>query len=98
MLPSNQVTMGAWITDSWIQDAAGHHLDPKRLRLEARASGVNSPDAFSAWLSQHHYTSWVSYQPGSRFWHFQIVEASTYAALALVLAGATIWWLRRRAT
>ncbi len=88
----------AWVINSWVQDAAGHHLSPGSVFDQARATGVDSPDGFQAWMSQHGYTNWVSYQPASRFWHFQIVEASAYVTLALLLGGATIWWLHRRAT
>ncbi|HEY2985843.1 MAG TPA: hypothetical protein VGJ38_16925, partial [Jatrophihabitantaceae bacterium] len=88
----------AWVINSWVQDAAGHHLNPGSVFDQARASGVDSPDGFQAWMSQHGYTNWISYQPESRFWHFQVVEASAYVALALLLGGATIWWLHRRAT
>jgi hypothetical protein len=88
----------AWVINSWVQDGAGHHLNPGRVFDQARATGVDSPDGFTAWMSQHGYTNWISYQPESRFWHFQIVEASAYVTLALLLGGATIWWLHRRAT
>ena len=91
-------TPHAWVINSWVQDGAGHHLNPGRVFDQARATGVDSPDGFTAWMSQHGYTNWISYQPESRFWHFQIVEASAYVTLALLLGGATIWWLHRRAT
>jgi len=57
-----------------------------------------APDisSFSTWLSQHGYRLGVSYQPASRFWHFQGVEAAAYVLLALLCAAATIWWVRRR--
>lgn len=95
---SKAVTRTAWINKTWIQDAAGHHLNQSQVFEQARASGSDSPDKFQAWLNEHHYTNWVSYQPESRFWHFQIVEASAYVTLALLLGGATVWWLHRRAT
>jgi len=53
--------------------------------------------SFTTWLSQHGYRLGVSYQPASRFWHFQSVEAAAYVLLALLCAAATIWWIRRRA-
>jgi hypothetical protein len=48
------------------------------------------------WLSQHGYRLGVSYQPASRFWHFQGVETAAYVLLALLCAAATVWWVRRR--
>jgi hypothetical protein len=92
------ISGGGWVINTWAQDAAGHHVNQGRLFDQARASGADSPAKFQAWMDQHHYTNWVSYQPESRFWHFQIVEASAYVTLALLLGGATIWWLHRRAT
>ncbi len=33
----------------------------------------------------------VSYQPGSRYWTFQLLEFSAYVALAAALAGLSMW-------
>lgn len=49
-------------------------------------------------MAAHGYTSWETYQPASRFWHFQSVEAGAYGLAALVLAAATFRWIRRRAS
>ena len=95
---ANPITKGGWIISSWTQDAAGHHLNGSQLSHDAIASGVRSSEGFDAWLSQHHYTNWVAYQPESRFWHFQIIEASAYVGLAVLLAAGTVWWIRRRTT
>jgi hypothetical protein len=43
-----------------------------------------------------HLRQVVVYQPASRFWTFQWYETAIYLALALVLAGFCIWWVRRR--
>lgn len=94
---ANAITKGGWTIGSWIQDAAGHHVSGSRLLAQARANGVGSEDSFRAWLARHHYSRWVSYQPESRFWHFQAVEAGAYVVLAAILAALTIWWVRRRA-
>jgi ABC-type transport system involved in multi-copper enzyme maturation permease subunit len=90
----------AWGLDSWVQNSSGHHLtqyEMNQIFMQAHDDGANSPAAFNTWLAQHHYTNWTSYEPNSRFWHFQIVESSAYIVLTLLLAGATIWWLHRRA-
>jgi len=49
----------------------------------------------SAWLAQHHYVLWVSYQPASRFWQFQLIEGGGLLALAILLAAAALWLVRR---
>jgi hypothetical protein len=40
----------------------------------------------------------VAYQPASRYWPFQWYELAIYLGVALVLAGACLWWVRRRLT
>ncbi|MFJ4768849.1 transporter [Streptomyces uncialis] len=38
----------------------------------------------------------VEYQPGDRYWTFQLLETALYLALAGLSAWAGTWWLRRR--
>jgi ABC-2 type transport system ATP-binding protein len=47
-------------------------------------------------LSQHGYTQWTSYQPGSRFWPFQWIEGGWLLALSVLLIAATVWLVRHR--
>jgi hypothetical protein len=44
------------------------------------------------------YHEVVAYQPASRYWPFQWYELAIYIGVALVLAGACVWWIRRRLT
>jgi hypothetical protein len=53
--------------------------------------------ALQARLARRGYTEWISYQPESRFWHFQLIEGGWLLALALLLGAATIWLVRHRA-
>jgi ABC-type transport system involved in multi-copper enzyme maturation permease subunit len=39
-----------------------------------------------------------SYQPASRFWAFQSIEAGIFVALTLALLGASVWLIHRRRT
>ncbi|MBO0818797.1 MAG: ABC transporter permease subunit [Actinobacteria bacterium] len=48
-------------------------------------------------LIPHGYTQWTSYQPVSRFWAFQWIEAGWLLALSVLLIAATVWLVRRRA-
>ncbi len=56
------------------------------------------PRALSSvrYLMQHGYTLWTSYQPASRFWPFQFIEAGGLLALSVVLIAATVSLVRRR--
>jgi hypothetical protein len=43
------------------------------------------------------YTQWTTYEPGTRYWHFQFIEGGWLLVLALLLIAAAIWLIRRRA-
>lgn len=97
---SGGVPINADVVSNWIQNAAGHHFSFDQLFGQAIAGNggaIPSPERFSAWLTQHHYSQWASYRPNDWFWHFQTVEAAGYAILAILLAVATVLLLRRRA-
>jgi hypothetical protein len=49
------------------------------------------------WLSEHHYTYWILYEPANRYWIMQTVEAAGLTILALLISVATIRWVRHRA-
>jgi hypothetical protein len=49
------------------------------------------------YLTQHGYTYWTSYQPGSRFWPFQWIEGGWLLVLSVLLIAVTVWLVRRRA-
>lgn len=90
----------SWTIGDWFQDRSGRRLkqyEVGQLVQRARQDGVRTQKDLANWLSRRHYTEWVSYQPNSRFWHFQFVEASAYGVLILLLAGLTVWWLGHRA-
>jgi len=48
------------------------------------------------YLTQHGYTYWTRYQPGTRFWPFQWIEGGWLLALSVLLIGASVWLVRRR--
>jgi hypothetical protein len=49
-------------------------------------------------LTAHGYRQWSSYQPATRFWPFQLIEAGWLVALSATCIAATVWLVRRRAT
>jgi hypothetical protein len=78
----------------------GSH-QPPRAHLPPPPPGVgrgnfSKSDFIGQCLSRHGYTQLTSYQPGSRFWSFQLIEGSWLLALSLLLIGASLWLVRRR--
>lgn len=69
---------------------------PATTAVPARGA-AGGADALTSWLADHGYRLGVSYQPASRFWHFQGVEAAAYVLLALACGAVTVWWVKRRA-
>jgi hypothetical protein len=49
------------------------------------------------YLTEHGYTYWTRYQPGTRYWPFQWIESGWLLALSLLLIAATVWLVGRRA-
>jgi hypothetical protein len=49
-----------------------------------------------ACINSFHLLKVVSYQPASRYWTFQWLELGVFMVLALGLAAASTWWVRRR--
>jgi hypothetical protein len=96
---SKLITDQGWTIHNWYQNSAGRHLSNAQLdALIRQASGSRHGDgSIGSLLAQHGYTLWSSYEPDSRFWHFQTVESAGYVALAAVLGAASVWWVRRRA-
>ena len=93
---------GAWVISNYATGPNGHVVSQQafnQLAQQAPASVQNSPNpgAFQNWLAQQHYTQWTSYEPASRFWHFQLIEAGWLVALSAILIAASVWLVRRRA-
>jgi hypothetical protein len=70
---------------------------PRGPRGTAR---VGNPDAFQACIAKMsaRFHETVTYQPAGRYWTFQWIETTIFLALALLLAGFSFWWVRRRLT
>jgi hypothetical protein len=95
---SGNVPFNAAVVGHWVQDATGQHVSSQQLFGQATVAsgGSPSPQQYQAYLTQHHYSQWVSYRPDIWFWHFQVLEASGFAIVAVLLAVATVLLLRRR--
>jgi hypothetical protein len=84
----------AWQIVTGPSDAHGHPLAGAE-RIIAACISRPKLDAGRC-LSAHHVYNVAVYQPASRFWLFQGIEAAIFVGLAAALLGAALWWLRHR--
>ena len=83
---------GAWLDQGWYTSASGHRLSDAAVNhLQNKYTGTGP-----AWLTWLHDTFWVTYQPGSRYWLFQLILGGGTLLAAVLLAAATIALIRRR--
>jgi hypothetical protein len=68
-------------------------------QVAGKGGGGPNLHALVAWqyLVQHGYIEVTSYQPATRFWAFQWIEGGWLLALSMLLIGATVLLVRRRA-
>jgi ABC-2 family transporter protein len=97
-----------WVLNHWMTGPGGHVISQpgpvigRALSAVAREGKLEPGAVFGPtsaverWLAQHGYANWISYQPASRFWHFQLIEGGWLLALALLLIAATFWLVRSR--
>jgi ABC-type transport system involved in multi-copper enzyme maturation permease subunit len=101
------IPASAWvITQQWFTNT-GRPASKVALNqvLQSATSGQvqgkgGVPKSVNVWhyLTRHGFTQLTSYQPASRFWTFQWIEAGWLLALSVLLIGVTVWLVRRRAT
>ncbi|WP_161789728.1 ABC transporter permease [Phaeacidiphilus oryzae] len=89
---------GAWaLSQSWT-DAAGRAVGRARIaELQYQAAQRGHKFDTTAYLAREGYHHSVSYQPGSRFWDFQLIEGGGLVLLSLLLLAAAVLLVRRRA-
>jgi hypothetical protein len=98
---------GDWVLSTKTVDSAGHFLyngDKFDLgALGSRCPGVipsngSFPDkgVVEACAQRLGLQVRSVYQPGSRYWTFQGIEAAIFVALAIGLFGFSLWWVRHK--
>ncbi len=90
----------AWVLSSWTTGSGGRQVSPATFDSVVPPSIQNSTqaNALPDWMSQHHFTQWWSYQPLSRYGHFQLIEGGWLLALSVLLIAATVWMVGRRSS
>jgi ABC-type transport system involved in multi-copper enzyme maturation permease subunit len=83
---------GAWVLANQTVTPSGHVYTGPAPKVCFSGTGQACLD----YVGRLHLRQLVTYQPASRYWIFQWYETAIFLALALALAGACFWWIRRR--
>jgi hypothetical protein len=99
----------SWILSQW-WTKGGAVVSPTAMNhvIDNTFTSLNPPEGspgqkYSAYnsilqyLTEHGYTYWTRYQPGSRYWPFQWIESGWLLALSVLCVVAAVWLVRRRA-
>jgi hypothetical protein len=89
--------IGGWVLSDTLVDGAGRRITAGREDLavvHAQHAGID-PQTYLVTLG---WKRIVAYQPASRFWTFQLIEAGIFVALAVAVVLATVWLVRRTPT
>lgn len=90
-----------WILMQWWTQPGGTPASQSEiagLSSQLRqAGGLPTPQAVQQWFAEQGYLRYYTYQPASRFWHFQYIEGSWLLVLSVLLGAATVWLIRHRA-
>jgi len=69
----------------WLQNGSG-----QRVNWPPAVGNVN------AWMTQHHYSYWVAYQPRSHLIGLELARNGILVTVAALAVLASVWWLRIR--
>jgi hypothetical protein len=85
---------GAWVLSNDTINPDGSvftgPVDPSKCGRSA------APGTCFEWIGSLGLRQDVRYHPADQFWALQGAEAGVFTALALLLAGFCVWWVRRR--
>ncbi|MBV9794596.1 MAG: ABC transporter permease subunit [Actinobacteria bacterium] len=89
-------TPGAWVYSDATVTASG---SPDLGTVPAACQNIGPNGSFQPCqqaLAARNFQQQLVYQPASRYWTFQALEFGIYLTVAIVLAWASFWLLRRR--
>jgi hypothetical protein len=87
---------GAWVFSQKTIDGSGHTVPQFTVGSVCRASKASTQASLDHCIRAHGFLNTDVFQPASRFWLFQGIEAALFAGLALALLALAVWWVRRR--
>jgi hypothetical protein len=74
----------------------GQSFSLSQVPTPCQTGGLGQKGIVGPCMSAHGYHQLVSYQPASRFWIFQGIEAAIFVLLAAALVLFARWWVLRR--
>ncbi len=93
--PKSNGPMGSWTISSGIQGPHGHFYGNSfDLNDVPKACGTTFPRGGSisnSCMAAHGFHQLITYQPDSRFWAFQGIEAAGFIVMAIALIGFAFW-------
>ena len=70
--------------------------DPFTVGSVCRATKSSTQASLDHCVRARGFLNTDVFQPASRYWLFQGIEAALFSALALALLALAVWWVRRR--
>ena len=86
---------GAWIYSNQVVTPSGS-TSLGSVPQACQGPGPGSFQACATALAQLNLKQVVTYQPADRYWTFQWLELGIFLTVAILLAWACFWWVRRR--
>ncbi len=83
----HEVSGGRWLDQGWYAGPGGHQLTGTQAGKLLYNPGLQA---------RLHDTFQVTWQPGSRYWLFQLTQGGVELLLAMSLAALAIWLIQRR--
>ncbi|GAB7187063.1 hypothetical protein ATKI12_6894 [Kitasatospora sp. Ki12] len=98
---SSLVISGISLPDAWVV-SAGHALDsagqpPTAEKIDRCLRPGQLEGTIDCLAGQDLHVT-ATFQPNTRYWPFQLIEAALYTTMAAVLSGFCFLWIRRRTT
>ena len=84
---------GSYVAQTWFARPGGPKLNP--LTVYAQLYSAPQPLHPARWLTQHHLTEWIAYQPHSHLVWLMLARNGILVAVATLAVLASVWWLRK---
>jgi hypothetical protein len=83
----------SYVAQTWFARPGGPKLSP--MTVYAQLNNAPQPLDLARWLTQHHLSEWVAYQPHSHLVWLALARNVILVAVAVLAVLASVWWLRK---